>query len=266
MSLQEVLESYNHVELTEDEFTEALIWRKQKKEEELKRAEAALRESENRKLLTGVQWSFEQTDAFMRYRANKIFSEKFSFTLDANNQPVFDLLCYYFSADPRFISMAMNLGIESPTLEKGILLAGNFGVGKTVLMKLFAKNQRQVFHVYNAKYIADEYEKGGEESIESYLVKTKNAYNDAGCFYQPYAGLCIDDIGTDDKKINYGNKKNVIGDIIEKRYDKGNVGIWFHGTTNLTAEQLEKLYGGRVISRLCEMVNFIELGGKDRRQ
>lgn len=264
VSLREVLESYSHIELTEDETMEAMIWAKRQKEERVKAAEVRQREAENRKHLTSTQWSYEQTEAYMRYRANQIFEG--NFILDVHNQTIFDLLCYYFSNDERFVGMAQGLGLESPALNKGILLAGNFGVGKTWMMKLFVKNQRQVYHVYNAKYIADAYEKEGESAIETFLVKTKNAYNDSGCFFQPYAGLCIDDIGTEDKKNNYGNKRNVIADIIERRYEKGNIGVWFHGTTNLTAEQIKEFYGGRVSSRLREVVNFIEVPGNDRRK
>lgn len=264
MSPQEVLESYSHIELTEDEKAEALIWRKQKKAEEIKLVEMRQREQENRRLLTESQWSFEQTQSYMLYRANQLFEGKFK--LDAYNQTIFDLLCYYFSDDSRFVGMAEGMGIPNPSLTKGILLAGNFGVGKTWLMKLFMKNQRQVYHLFNAKHLADTYEKAGEDDIEPFLVKTKNAFNDSSCFYQPYAGLCIDDIGTEDKKVNYGNRKNVVADIIERRYEKGNVGIWLHITTNLTAEQINAFYGGRVSSRLREVVNLIEVGGGDRRK
>lgn len=264
MSLQEVLESYNHIDLTEEETIEALIWRKQKKVDEIRAAGVRERETQNRKHLTSTQWSYEQTKAFMQYRANSIFEGKFK--LDEHNQPIFDLLCYYFSADPKFISMAESMGIQNPTLEKGILLVGGFGVGKTWLMKLFMKNQRQVYHVHNAKKIADMYEKGGEDAIQEFLVKTKNAINDSAAFFQPFAGLCLDDIGTEDKKTNYGNKRNVIADIVELRYERGLAGPLLHGTTNLTAQQLEDYYGGRVRSRLRESNNFIPVTGADRRK
>lgn len=264
MSLQEVLETFNHIELTDDEVTEALIWRKQKKADAIKLAEMKAREEENRKLFTDAQWSYEQTKSFMLYRAKQLFEGVF--TLDNYNQTIFDLLCYYFSADQTFVSMGENLGIQNPSLNKGIMLAGNYGVGKTWLMKLFMKNQRQVYHLYNAKYLADTYEKEGEESIEPFLIKNKNAYNDSACFFQPYAGICIDDMGTEDIKTNYGNKKNVIGDIIERRYEKGNIGIWLHATTNFTADQIKNFYGGRVVSRMRECLNLIELNGNDRRK
>jgi len=263
MSIAEILDSYSHIQLTEEEVMEAMIWRKQKKEAELKRIELEKRAQENRRLLTSSQWSFDQTKSFMFYRAGQIFD--FNFKLDEYNQSVFDMLCYYFSNDNRFVAFAENIGVKNPSLNKGLLLAGGYGVGKTTLMKLFMKNQRQVYHLYNAKKVANEYEKDGNDSIEIYINKHKNAYNDPAVFYQDCAGLCLDDLGTEDVKTNYGNKKNVICDIIEIRYERKLLGTLFHATTNLTADELSEYYGGRVVSRLRETVNVIQLKGDDRR-
>ena len=96
------------------------------------------------------------------------------------------------------------------------------------------------------------------------------------CALPIYAGLCLDDIGTEDVKVNYGNRKSVIGDIIEQRYSiiekledpdniKNNCGDLLHATTNLSSPQLVEYYGGRVTSRMREIFNFIELPGNDRR-
>src|SRR5687768_17753090 len=90
ISLREVLESYSHIDLTEDEMLEAMIWRKQKKADEIKEAEVKKRETENRRQLTETQWSFKQTEPFMLYRANKIFEGKFK--IDDDNRVVFNLL------------------------------------------------------------------------------------------------------------------------------------------------------------------------------
>jgi DNA replication protein DnaC len=264
MSLKEALASYEHVELTEEEKDQAILWAKQRKEDRLKEAERKAAEDKRRQILFKADWPFEQTKGFMLYRAQRIFEGQFK--LDTENMQVFELLCYYFSNDRQFVSLAKGLGINNPSLDKGLMLAGNFGVGKTWLMKLFCKNHRQVFFVRNAKDIANEFEKNGQEAIEQYIEKFKNAFEDPDCFYQKFAGLCIDDIGTEDIKVNYGNKKSVIGDIIEQRYAKGNTGLFFHGTTNLTGQQLNDYYGGRVVSRLREATNFIELPGKDRRK
>ncbi len=254
------MDAYKHISLSDEEMNEAIIWAKQKKNHAIQEQKIRQREEENRKLLIETQWNYHQTKSYMAYRAANIFS---GFTIDEYNEPVFELLCLYFSNDVKFESSAENLGIANPSLSKGIMLAGTFGTGKTWMMKLFSKNQRQVFHLQNAKFIADAFSESGEDS--QFVKLHKNAVNDGSSFLQPYAGLCIDDIGTEDIKNHFGNKKNVIGDLIEKRYSVSNVGVYLHATTNFTAEQLGSFYGQRVVSRMREIFNFIAVKGKDRR-
>jgi hypothetical protein len=264
MSLQEVLDSYSHIDLTEDEYRVAIIEAKRKKEALLKTKEMERRAEENRKMLTSKYWSFDQTKKYMIYRAEKLFNGKFK--LDEHNESIFNLLCHYFSYEKEFVSVAGLMGINNPSLDKGILLCGNFGRGKTWLMNLFQKNNRQVYHIEHAKDVAKSFHVGGEEAIQKHYLKIKNAFNDPTVLFQEYSGLCMEDIGAEDIKNNYGNKTNVIGDILEARYVSGCLGAWFHGTTNLTAIQFEQFYGGRISSRMRENVNFIELGGPDRRR
>jgi predicted ATPase len=258
------LANYDHIELTQEEIDEAILQAKVKKSIRLEYEEKMRKAEENRKALTSTQWSFEQTKSFMLYRAKQVFDKPF--VLDQNNQIIFDLLCYYFSGDHSFVAIADSLGVSNPNLDKGLFLAGNFGVGKTWLMKLFARNKRQVYHLHNAKQVADAFEVDGEEAVRSFIQPIKNAVNDGTRFYQPFSGICLDDIGTEDIKTNYGNKKNVIGDLIEKRYASGNCGLMLHATTNLSAQDLKDFYGGRVTSRMREIFNFIELPGEDRRK
>lgn len=264
MSLQEVLDSYSHIQLSEDELRVALIEAKRKKEALLKKKEFEQRAEENRRRLTETGWTYEQTRSFMLYRANTLFGNEFK--LDEYNEPVFNLLCHYFSNSKEFLALAPDMKIKNPSLDKGIILAGNFGTGKTWLMSLFRKNNRQVYHVEHAKDIAKAYHSGGEEAIERHYGKIKNAFNDPVVLFHEYSGLCIEDIGREDIKNNYGNRTNVIGDIMEARYINKCMGPLFHGTTNMTASQIEQFYGGMVVSRLRECVNFIELGGPDRRK
>lgn len=256
--------SYSHIELTEDEEAEALIAAKRKKEAMLNKQALENRAAENRRLFVETKWDHTQTSGFMFFRAASLFGGKFA--VDETNKGLFDLLCRYFSMDEGFVSMATGLGVKGPSLDKGIMLAGNFGVGKTWLMQLFSKNQRQCFRVHNAKDLANLFESDGEESFEQFLRPFSNPVNDSASFLQKQSGLCIDDIGTEDVKSHYGNKKNVIGDLIERRYHNKHMGLMFHGTTNLTSDQLNAFYGGRVISRLRETVNFISVPGADRRK
>lgn len=243
---------------------EAILNAKRLKEEKQKADLRRQRENENRALLTEKQWGFEQTKGFMLHRAGNLFEGKFK--IDDESQPLFDLLCMYFANDSRFVTMAEKYGIENPALNKGLCLAGNFGVGKTWLMKLFCRNQRQVFHLVSAKVIANTFETSGEDGIEIFIKPQKNPVNDASSFYQTFAGLCIDDLGTEDVKTHYGNRKNVVGDLIELRYSNKATGPLLHATTNLTSDQLSEFYGGRIRSRLREIVNWIELPGNDKRK
>lgn len=264
LSIKEVLDSFSEIELTEEEHLEAILWRKNIKAEEIKQRNQKERERQNRKLLIESRFTVEQTMAYMADRNKKVFEGRF--IVDDVIKPYYDLLCYYFSEDSGFESLAAAMGVKNPSLKKGLFIPGNFGVGKTWLMKMFQKNRRQVFKLVNAKEIANAYEQYGEPAIEEFLRKTKNAFEDPTVFFQDYCGLCIDDLGTENTKQNYGNKRNVIGDILEMRYASGDTGIYLHATTNLSAAQLESFYGPRITSRMSENFNWIPLNGKDRRR
>ena len=140
-------------------------------------------------------------------------------------------------------------------------------------MKLFNQNNRQCFLIRPAKTIAQQFMDSKEKKLpeeyffpESEGSSFRNASNDRNMFYQPIAGLCIDDMGSENIKNNYGNVSNVIGDLIEGRYDSKLTGDLLHGTTNLSVEDLSSYYGGRVISRFREIFNWIIVPGEDRRK
>lgn len=257
------MESYNHILLTDEEACEAILKAKQKKEATINYQDEQARIEDNRRKLTQNGWDYEQTKNFMLYRSQTLFGGKFK--IDKSNQIIYNLLCRYFSDDKDFVSVSLSLGIENPSLQKGILLAGTFGTGKTWMMKLFQKNKKNCFLIKNAKDIASEFQKDGQEASETYNSKKRNAINDTTMFYQPYCGLCIDDMGTEEIKNNFGNKSNVIGDLLEMRYASGDTGIFLHATTNLSAQGVGEFYGQRIVSRMREIFNIIELQGNDRR-
>lgn len=205
----------------------------------------------------------------MRWRMGKKFSDRnlfFEDTPTCNAGTVFELLCRYFSSDPQFVDLATAAGVKRPHLGKGILLGGPVGNGKTTLMRLFAINQRQVFMLKSAADVSNRWLTDGEEAITDCYELKRLAVNDADNFYHPFAGLCLDDCGTEDVKNHFGNRVNVIGQIIEARYYNNATGPFFHFTTNLNAEQMKEFYGQRVMSRLRETMNVIDLKGEDRRK
>jgi hypothetical protein len=236
-----------------------------KKEDRIKDQERKEREAENRRILSGSQWNFNQTDSFMRYRMDQVFHSEFQ--LDDDNKHLYELLCLYFSSDPMFILKANEIfDVEKPSLAKGLMICGNTGTGKTSFMRLFSKNQRQVFHVKTAMDLANGVGQHGESAFDEIIKLQSLPVNDKNSFFQPVAGLCVDDMGSEAEKNYYGNKKNVIGDMIEARYNNGNVGIYLHATTNMDGKGIESFYGARVKSRVHEIFNFLELTGKDRRK
>jgi DNA replication protein DnaC len=149
------------------------------------------------------------------------------------------LLCYAVQAENR----CAEYGID---LKKGILLTGPVGCGKTSLMSLLPAFMfaEQRYQVKNTREIAAEFQKEGFDTINKY-----------GKRQQP---ICLDDLGVEQNSKHFGNACNTIGEVLLYRYDHFiNQGIVTHATTNLNADELEKLYGNRVRSRLRSMFNLI---------
>lgn len=272
------MEGYRHIELTDEEVADAIISAKRKKDDAIKHQRLLDIQEENRKLRQ-MEWDFEIIRTFMYNRAKKVFGTDHlgepRFILDKNNIEIFDLLCFYFIGnEEKFVEYATEMGVANPSINKGLLLPGNVGTGKTWMMKLLSRNNRQSFEMVAAKDIANEFLAAKDKLIpDVYMRPFRNNVDVGGLnipgeevFGQQVIGLCIDDMGSESMKNNFGNKINVIGDIIETRYSYGYTGVFLHGTTNLNADEIAEFYGERVASRAREIFNFIELPGIDRRK
>ncbi|CAG5083070.1 ATP-binding cassette domain-containing protein [Parvicella tangerina] len=134
---------------------------------------------------------------------------------------------------------------------KGILLTGPVGCGKTSLMtliKLFMPPEHG--HIMKpAREVAFEFNTHGNEIIQRHS-RLNSTY-------------CFDDLGVEQVMKHYGNDCNVMAEILLSRYDLFiNHKTKTHATTNLNAGELEKLYGNRVRSRMREMFNLIAFDKK----
>ncbi|MBN9294007.1 MAG: ATPase [Flavobacteriia bacterium] len=130
--------------------------------------------------------------------------------------------------------------------DKGILLVGTIGCGKTSLMQLFniLTHQHRKYTVKPTRTIAGEFLQNGYDTIHK--------YGNSDTIY------CFDDLGIEQNMKHFGNESNVMAEILLSRYDLlRSRGTITHATTNLNANELEKLYGNRVRSRLREMFNLI---------
>ena len=151
-------------------------------------------------------------------------------------------------------------------LEKGILLSGPIGCGKTTLMSLlkFLVPKDQKYYVKSCREVSFEFIKEGYDVIHKYSKPR---------LHQKRAGnICFDDLGTESNLKYYGNECNVMGEILLSRYDafshpEPSRRVKTHLTTNLSASELEQCYGNRIRSRLRESFNLIAFPNhtKDKR-
>jgi DNA replication protein DnaC len=155
--------------------------------------------------------------------------------------------------------MAKTIEID---LNKGILLSGPIGCGKTSLMNLMrhVPEQERKFILKPTREISFEFIKEGYEVIQRYCSGNK--------LQNGIKNYCFDDLGTENNLKYFGNECNVMGEILLSRYDLFiNKKIITHITTNLSASEIEAAYGNRVRSRLRQMLNLIAFNPitKDKR-
>lgn len=184
-------------------------------------------------------------------------------------------LTYYFAKDEKFFQ-CKNLRTEfkygdsikrsKPSFEKGLLVIGNFGNGKTSMMRTFKNMFRGkkgwYFKEYNANDLVDEYEGCSTPELKREFWNKMNRER-----------ISFDDVKTERMASNYG-KSNIFKDIIEKRYNQHLFNTYItcnflDGKANdIEAGLLEfgSKYGSRVFDRLFEMFNIIEFKGKSFRQ
>lgn len=184
-------------------------------------------------------------------------------TVDDYNRQLVEALVLYFAGDER----AEHWGGHNISLKKGIMLTGNIGCGKTFLMNLLRINPTGAYLMKSCRDIADEYKTHGVEGIQKYSslrqVSSRNPMNGSDQF-----GWCFDDLGTEDTSANFGNRANVMEQVILSAYDRVETRGRIHLTTNLTASEIEAKYGSRVRSRMREMFNIVSFPSNavDRRQ
>ncbi|PMD94869.1 ATPase [Siphonobacter sp. BAB-5405] len=162
------------------------------------------------------------------------------------NKDIIKALALYFSKDYR----AEGYGLD---LEKGLIIFGGIGCGKTYTMKAVRTNPSAAFLLVPCSDISDAYTQDGVEALEKYATPAKGRPNPFNGDTQ--YGWCYDDLGTEETSSNYGNRRNVMAEVIQKAYNRPDLKGRIHITTNLDPDQIEAIYGPRVRSRMREMFN-----------
>lgn len=159
---------------------------------------------------------------------------------------IFGILAWFL--EDELVAEKMNID-----LNKGILLSGPIGCGKTTLFRLMQNfpTKRKSFGIISTRQIVSEFMQSGYEVLEKYSrgnfsheIRTPKTY-------------CFDDLGTETTSKYFGNDCNVMAEILLTRYDLfKEKGILTHITTNLSAPEIESQYGNRLRSRMREMFNL----------
>jgi len=198
--------------------------------------------------------SYLEIIAWLEKKGIELYGKKFKI-FETDHEIIYKLIAYFLKDEQACYQFNIDL-------EKGILLTGPIGCGKTSLMTLM-KHLAPIGNKFSVKPCRDisfEFIQDGYQIIHKYSI---------GKLYQSEPRTyCFDDLGTENNLKYFGNECNVMAEILLSRYDLFiSKKLQTHITTNLSATEIEKHYGNRVRSRLREMVNLIafEKTAQDKR-
>jgi DNA replication protein DnaC len=177
--------------------------------------------------------------------------------LDSETERAIELICQYLNKEESFLK---NDGFA---LSKGLWICGNFGSGKTQLLKAYKSVAMQMFNQnvgiqscadMNARYL-----KRNDMTRQLALFDGIKTFSNKFDTQE----RIFDDLGEEETYVmDYGNKVCLMAHILSERYKGLKSGAITHITTNLSMKQVAEIYGGRIESRISEMFNVIKLGSR----
>lgn len=188
--------------------------------------------------------NYQEVIVWLENKGINLYGNHFKI-LESDYPIIYKLIAYFLKDEATCFQYNININ-------KGILISGPVGCGKTSLMNLM-KHLATTEHKFSVKPCRDisfEFIQDGYEIIHKYSK---------GKLYQSEPKtICFDDLGTENNLKYYGNECNVMAEILLSRYDIfTSKKIQTHITTNLSASEIENIYGNRVRSRMREMFNLI---------
>ena len=199
--------------------------------------------------------SYPEIIAWIEKKGIELYGKKFKI-LETDHEIIYKLIAYFLQDETTCHQYGINLN-------KGILLTGPIGCGKTSLMTLM-KHLAPIGNKFSVKPCRDisfEFIQDGYQIIHK--------YSNGKLYQSEPRTYCFDDLGTENNLKYFGNECNVMAEILLSRYDLFiSKKLQTHITTNLSATEIEKHYGNRVRSRLRELCNLIAFDNvaKDKRK
>ena len=193
-------------------------------------------------------YDFSKVLIYLEAKGKTLFGKHFRI-FEEDREMWFKLANYFIRDEEKCLKYKLDL-------QKGIILSGPVGCGKTSMMRLLkhlVPHQRP-YEMIPTRNIVFGFNLVGYKIIDD--------YGKGGLF-------CFDDLGIEPEGRFFGKDCNVMGELLLSRYDLLlNHKLKTHLTTNLNAEELEERYGSRVRSRMRQAYNLIAFtkNAKDKRQ
>ena len=190
-----------------------------------------------------------------------------NFIIDDDNRDVLRFLLYYFNNCELAESVFPD---KKYKLHKNLLIMGDVGVGKTMLMQVFSEYLRET---KNPNY----FQNISVTQMTNYFTIHNNidryTYNEeAGGYEGKPFNVCLNDIGVENRPFYGIDTRTIVEDFLHARNE-----IWTHTaieqrkfahlTTNLDIKKLKEVFTddfGRLIDRF-KTYNVIYLRGSSRR-
>lgn len=264
---------------------------KEEYENNLLQQAEALKNKQPSKLELPELHNIDLKSFYQRFLEAFEFFNKKKFDEDVNDgegKKLAGTICSYLAGRKAFLkSPLLNSSVSEPSLEKGLLIVGGKGIGKTSIMRTFndmfflSRNHPLTvedtsginqplsrykfgFGFFSADEVVDAYEFCANE-------QEKKAFNNKFAHGFKY----FDDIMAEEMAQNYG-KRDIFRKLFEKRYfnqAKTMISMNYQDNDNGIHKDLSKTlnafgdrYGDRVFDRLFEMFNVIELTGESLRK
>lgn len=231
-----------------------------------------LRRKHRKTILRGFKYDLEDKEQYRIHASllksigdNYMLREFSSYQVDEHNRKVIQFLLYYFNGCQ--LAEKVFPG-ENYKIHKNILLIGEPGTGKTMIMQVFADYLRlteneNAFRNISMTQLMNYYKINGH--IDRY---TFNELGDPKAYEGSPFNICLNDLGLmTEKQKSFGTLLTQITDEflfaryeIFQQYSKR-----YHITSNLTVKDLKGRFEDRLVDRF-KSFNVIELHGESRRK